>query len=235
MGALAPDATYGRAFGRLRAAAGADWDAYTRHAFVRGLADGTLPESAFRAYLVQDYLFLVQFARAYALAAFKADGPAEMRAAARTLTAILDVEMDLHVRSCARWGLGEADMAATPEAMETTAYTRFVLDSGQRGDALDLAVALAPCVLGYGEIGRRLAGDPATRRDGNAYGEWIDAYAGEDYQAVARDAGAELDRLWRGRGGDARAASLADLFGQATRLEAAFWDMGLRAAGEDRS
>ena len=50
-----------------------DWLAYVDHGFVRGLADGSLPEPSFRHYLVQDYLFLIHFARAYALAAYKGE------------------------------------------------------------------------------------------------------------------------------------------------------------------
>ena len=219
----------GGLFARLKAAAAEDWHAYCHHRFVAGIADGSLPEAAFRHYLVQDYLFLIQFARAYALAAFKADGIADMRSAAAVLQAILDVEMQLHLDHCATWGLDEHDMAAAPEALETTAYTRFVLDCGQRGDALDLAAALAPCVVGYGEIGRRLAADPATATDGNRYASWIETYAGAAYQEVAGAAVAQLDRLWAARGGEARFAPLARLFAQATRLECAFWDMGWRA------
>ena len=50
-------------FSRLKAAAADDWAGYVDHEFVRQLGDGTLPEAAFRMYLVQDYLFLIQFAR----------------------------------------------------------------------------------------------------------------------------------------------------------------------------
>ena len=50
----------------LRSAARDEWTAFTRHPFVLALADGTLPPAAFRAYLVQDYRFLVHFARAHA-------------------------------------------------------------------------------------------------------------------------------------------------------------------------
>jgi hypothetical protein len=35
------------------------------------MADGSLAEAAFRHYLVQDYLFLIEFARAYALSVYK--------------------------------------------------------------------------------------------------------------------------------------------------------------------
>ncbi len=58
-------------FARLRAAAGDDWRAYTGHEFVRRLGDGSLPEECFRHYLIQDYLFLIHFARAYAHPAYK--------------------------------------------------------------------------------------------------------------------------------------------------------------------
>jgi thiaminase/transcriptional activator TenA len=215
-------------FERLKAACAADWAAYVEHPFVCGLADGSLPEPAFRHYLVQDYLFLGHFARAYALAAYKADDLVEMRAAAATVTGLLDVEMQLHVGYCAGWGLDEAAMQATPEATATIAYTRFVLDTGMQGDSLDLAAALAPCVVGYGEIGAALAADPATRTAGNPYVKWIEMYAGDEYQQVAKAAVQQLDRLAATRLTEARLPRLARIFHQATRLEAGFWEMGWR-------
>jgi len=216
-------------FPRLRDAAGDAWTAYVAHPFVAGLADGSLPEAAFRHYLGQDYLFLIHFARAYALAAYKADTLAEIRDASAGMSAIVDTEMALHVEYCAAWGLDEAAMEALPEASATMAYTRYVLEKGGQGDLLDLYVALAPCVIGYGEIGARLAADPATMRDGNPYASWIEMYAGKEYQEVARAHGAALDRLWTFRAGGARLESLARTFEQATRLEADFWQMGLDA------
>lgn len=50
-------------FDRLKAATPADWQSYVDHDFVRQMGAGTLPQAAFRTYLVQDYLFLIQFAR----------------------------------------------------------------------------------------------------------------------------------------------------------------------------
>lgn len=214
-------------FGRLRRACHDDWQAYVAHPFVAGLADGSLPEAAFRHYLVQDYLFLIHFARAYALAVYKSDNLADMRAAAATVTGLLDVEMKLHVGFCADWGIGEAEMEAAPEAGATMAYTRYVLERGLQGDILDLQAALAPCVIGYGEIGARLAADPATRMDGNPYRAWIEMYAGEEYQEVAAAAITQLDRLAESRLTPAREAGLERTFRQATQLEAAFWQMGL--------
>jgi thiaminase (transcriptional activator TenA) len=215
-------------FDRLRRAAGQEWTRYTRHDFVRRLGNGSLEQAAFRHYLIQDYLFLIHFARAYALAVYKSDTLADMRQAGASLAAILDLEMGLHVRFCAGWGLDEAAMSAAAEATGTLAYTRFVLERGMAGDLLDLHVALAPCIVGYAEIAADLMADPATKLEGNPYREWIEMYAGEEYRAVAAAEIAQLDSLYARRGGEARFDDLAKTFTTASRLEAGFWEMGLK-------
>jgi Putative transcription activator len=217
-------------FDRLKAARADDWSAYVDHEFVRRLGAGTLPEAAFRTYLVQDYLFLIQFARAYALAVFKGRTLAEMRSAHRGVSAILDTEMDLHVAFCASWGIDEAEMERAPEARATTAYTRFVIDTGLRGDLLDLHTALSPCVIGYAEIARRLAATPEGAHAGNPYAAWIMEYAGDAYGEVAAHAVARLDALGEDLLTERRFEQLADVFAQACRLEADFWQMGLDGA-----
>src|SRR4051794_34799343 len=123
-------------FERLKADASAEWRAYTQHPFTNRVADGSLAEAAFRHYLVQDYLFLIEFARAYALSVYKSPKLADMREAAAGLSAILDIEMNLHVKLCAGWGLSPSDLEQTPPAVEMLAYTRYVLDTGMRGDLL---------------------------------------------------------------------------------------------------
>ena len=220
----------------LRGACAQDWDAYVNHAFVRQLAAGTLEPASYKHFLIQDYLFLRHFARAWALVAYKADDLAEMRGAAETMNALINQEMRLHVETCAGWGISEHEMAGTPEARANMAYTRFVLETGVAGDLLDLLAALAPCVIGYGEIGARLAQDPATVWDGNPYREWLDLYSGDEFQEVGRAASAQLDRVARARiGGDPtqspRWPELCRIFSQATRLEIGFWDMGMYRQG----
>lgn len=221
----------GAVFAALRAHAGAEWTAYVDHAFVRALGDGTLPQAAFRRYLVQDYLFLVHFARAWALLVVKGETLSEMRSAAATVHALIDEEMRLHVELCAGWGIDESALQATEEAPANLAYTRYVLDRGLSGDGLDLLVALAPCVFGYGEIGLGLA---ARQAPGNPYQPWIDTYAGASYQQVCAEVGTLLDGMAANRIGlppqaSPRWPALVRGFATACRLEADFWAMGLAA------
>lgn len=223
----APD--YGHAFRLWRDAAGETWDAYTRHGFVEALADGSLSRAAYLHYLQQDYVFLIHFSRAWALAIVKAETLGEMQSCADTVRALLLEEMQLHVTTCSAAGIPEQDLMATPERPENLAYTRYVLEAGYSGDFLDLLAALAPCVLGYGEIGARLlreAGD-------TPYADWIATYGGEDYQSACEEAGALIDSaLERRLGADwtrvPRWQRLCERFETATRLEVGFWEMGLR-------
>lgn len=227
--------SYGRVFPLLRDANAGSWRDYTRHDFVLALGTGTLPREAFLTYLVQDYLFLVHFARAWALAAVKAGTLEEMRHCTGTVDALLNTEMALHVGICAREGIRETELLASEESLETIAYTRFVLESGYSGDLLDLLVTLVPCVLGYGEIGTQLA---RGGTDG-PYGEWIETYAGPGYQQVCGEVAMLLDGVAQRLLGpeperSPRWRDLCTTFGTATRLEAEFWSMGL-AAGAART
>ena len=222
---------YGRAFSLWRDAARESWEAYTRHRFVVALGDGSLPRSAFLHYLTQDYVFLVHYARAWALAVAKSASLAEMKVAATTVDALVNHEMRLHVEVCAAEGITEAQLFEVREAPQNLAYTRYVLDSGYSGGFLDLMSALAPCALGYGEIGLVLASEATS----DVYRPWIDTYAGEEYQDVCAGIGDVIDDALEERLGprfvDAPCwNALCRTFRTAAELEAGFWDMGLEGA-----
>lgn len=225
------EAPYGSpVYGAWRQEAAGDWQAYTHHAFVEQLGAGTLPREIFLHYLTQDYIFLFHFARAWALAVVKSETIAEARFASSIVDGLMNTEMSLHVDICGKAGISEAALLAAAEERENLAYTRFVLDAGMSGDFLDLVAALAPCVMGYGEIGARLAREGAAD---TPYRQWVDTYAGDDYQSLCTSVGELIETAVRGRLGDAPAAlprwaSLSKRFRTATRLEIGFWEMGLR-------
>ena len=213
-------------FERLKQACSAEWRAYCEHEFVKQLGAGTLPMEAFQHYLKQDYLFLVHFGRAWGLAVYKSRDIGQLRQSLDSLKAIIDIELDLHVKYCGEWGISEAELTYLTESRATLAYTRYVLETGNRGDILDLHVALAPCIVGYAEIGNWLVNQRSTVRMGNPYGPWMDMYTSKEFQQAAL---AEVDWI-NSRMEDineTRFQELARIFSEATRLEADFWQMGL--------
>ncbi len=216
-------------FERLKQDTTKDWRAYTEHTFVAQLAAGTLPEAAFKHYLVQDYLFLLQFVRAYGLAIYKAEHLKDMRHALGTIKAILDTEMDMHVAYCKQWGITPTALEQAEEDTATLAYTRFVLATGGSGDLLALLTALMPCVVGYFDAAS-WAQKRAVGGAKNPYHQWLETYNGHDYAKVAVHAINHFQDVYQRQGGDNRYPSLHKIFRQATRLEVGFWEQGLKAA-----
>nr|WP_155191492.1 thiaminase II [Roseibium denhamense] len=213
----------------MKAEAAPQWSAYVDHEFVRQLGSGELPLNAFKHYLVQDYLFLIQFARAYALAVYKSPSVDDMRQSLEGVKAILDVELDLHLELCGSWGMSREDIEKAPEDTPTMAYTRFVLDAGMSGDLLDLQAALAPCVIGYAEIGAALL-KGGSAAEANPYHRWVLEYGGDAYQDLAKGFGAWMDRTGEAYLTETRYPRVLSLFEKASRLEADFWQMGLNAS-----
>ncbi|WP_419729015.1 TenA family protein [Lichenicola sp.] len=213
-------------YARLRAGTGAEWGAYVGHRFVQELALGTLPQDEFVAWMVQDYLYLVHYTRAYALLIYKSDTVAQMRAAATIVFGLLTDEMALHRLQLAASGISESDLEQIPETVETLAYGRYILDRAQSGDVLDLVVTLSACLAGYGEIGLRLLSDPQTVLEGNPYAAWIETYGGAAYHRLIRNGLEQLESLSESHGGETRYPLLLRQFRQAVRLETLFWDAG---------
>lgn len=208
------------------------WKEYTEHEFVRQMGHGTLPVENFKYYMIQDYLFLVQFARANALSAYKSS---DLRDIGRSVQQVvtLQEEIQLHINFCKEYGLEEADIVnqeedqgelshearrdAADRESATTAYTRYVLDIGQSQDWLALQVALLPCLIGYGIIARRLYEDPQTVRVGSRYWEWILQYVGQEYvDAMMR--GSDLIEEHASKQSVSRVEELAQIFIHATNV-----------------
>jgi thiaminase (transcriptional activator TenA) len=207
----------------LRAKAQPIWDHELKHPFVRGLGDGTLPIDPFRFYLLQDYVFLTEYCRVFALAAGKAPDLQTIALFTRLLDETLNTEMQVHRDYCRQLGIMEADLEATESAPITHAYTRHLLTVAYSGSIADIVAAVLPCQLGYAEIGTVLAGE--GRSGGNStYAEWIRTYSSPEFIAGAEKLGRLLDDLtagWPTR----ELAPLETHFLTSSRYEYLFWEM----------
>ncbi|KAI9304103.1 Phosphomethylpyrimidine kinase-domain-containing protein [Cunninghamella echinulata] len=204
------------------------WSKFIDHPFVRGLADGTTPKDSFIYYIKQDYLYLQHYARSAALAAYKSKD-IDLCAANAKIVLHIHKEMQTHIKYCEEWGISKEEVLNTTESVFNVAYTRFVLDKGACGDQLDLQVAMAPCLLGYGDIGLKLYNDPNTKREGNPYWPWICTYASDDFQQAVK-VGKELMEelaIHSVSTSPTRFKELLSNFEQATKLEIAFWEMAI--------
>ncbi len=212
----------------FRQAAHRIWEANFAHAFVQGIGDGTLSEKRFRFYLAQDYVYLIDFSRFFAVAAAKAHSLASMERFAKLLDETLHFEMDLHRTICAEFGLSRADLEGTRPAPTCMAYTSYLLRMAYEGEAGTLLAALLPCSWGYAEIGSRLAakGLPPVAH----YAKWIQTYASGEYQEIVDWLRSLLDEAVGDAAGLGR-IRLQEVFDTSSRWEYLFWEMAWNMEG----
>lgn len=204
----------------LERAARSVWEAQLAHPFVRGIADGSLAPERFKRWLLQDYLYLEQFARVLAWATAKADRLESMRWFAAALHLTLETEMELHRRFAGGFGITADQLEAAAMWPTTRAYTDFLVRIAADGDLADLTAALLSCVWGYVAIARRLAAEPTAPR----YAEWIEQYASDEFAAAAEWLRSELDRL-AATCDSGKRSRLRRLFELSSRYELRFWEM----------
>ena len=203
------------------------WQQYVEHDFVKQLANGSLPAECFRHYLKQDYLYLFHYSRAFALAIFKAKNFSQMEIPRKSLESICQ-EIQLHLAYCRQWGISEAEIFATQESAACVAYTRYLLDCGATGGLAEIYAAITPCAVGYAQIARYIT-ENYPRLANNPYQMWIDTYASEAFQQEAEETSNFLTALCA----DftlTQQNHIQHIFTTATRMEIAFWQMGLDLA-----
>lgn len=208
---------------RLREAARPIWDRCLTHPFVTGIGDGTLPAEKFQYFMLQDYLYLFDYARVFALGVVKARDAALMRTFAQNVDAILGGEMNIHRAYMERLGISEAQVLAVKPALDNLSYTHYMLSVAERGGPVEIAAAILACSWSYAEIGQTLAKIPGAAEH-PFYGEWIQGYASRDYDATNRALIELMDRLAAGAP-EEELKYLEEIFVNCSRYELGFWDM----------
>ncbi|THH13095.1 hypothetical protein EW146_g7093 [Bondarzewia mesenterica] len=208
------------------------WKQYVEHDFVKQLGRGTLPKECFLHFIKQDYIYLKYYSRAYGLVAAKSPDYDVIASAAEVMMHIVR-ESRLHKSFCELWGVSPEELEGGPESPACTAYGAYILDMGLQGDSSRLVMALAACLIGYGEVGlwlKREASKPDSwvKLEGNPYVRWIDDYAGEEYQDAVRKGIARIEAMAAADPpSPKRFEEWRLVWEKCTRLEKGFWDMGL--------
>lgn len=208
---------------RLHDAATPVWEACLRHPFVTGIGDGTLDMEKFRYFMLQDYLYLFDYARVFALGVVKARDPELMRVFAANVDAILGGEMKIHRAYMKRLDITEEQVFAVKPALANLSYTNYMLSVAQTGGPMEIVASILACSWSYAEIGQALAAIPGAAEH-LFYGEWIRGYASEEYAATNQTLIELMDSL-AVDAGEEQLAYLTDVFVNCSRYELGFWDM----------
>ncbi|MEJ6401160.1 thiaminase II [Nicoliella lavandulae] len=198
------------------------WQANHNHPFVKELAAGTLPVSKFKFYMVQDYLYLIDYAKLFALGAAKANDLAVEAKFAELLSETLNTEMALHRQYAQQFDISEAELTNAEPTPTTLSYTNYMLSVAQSGGLDKVLVALLPCMWSYNQIGKQLVGTPGANHP--LYANWVEMYSDDDYTALTDWTIGLLNQVAAGKN-EFEIKELTNIFLNTTRYEYLFWTM----------
>lgn len=159
------------------------WERIFHHPFVQGIGDGTLSRDQYEFFLRQDYVYLIGLSRFYALASARFPTLNDMKYFSELLHLTLHVEMDLHRRTCAEFGIDPSDLETTQPALTTESYINLLLRTGYEGSFTDFLAVHLPCAAGYVEVGKLLKSKGLP--DDKFYQDWINTYSSEEFEEYA--------------------------------------------------
>jgi Putative transcription activator len=204
---------------RLWAYVGDVIKAIESHRFILGLMDGSLPMDSFEFYIVQDALYLKDFAKAILLISSKARSEEERDAFLSHVINISKVEDKLHTFFLKRWGIRLEEQEMSPV---NKAYTTFLLSVAYSGSYPEALSTILPCYWVYMHIGKLLykKGSPVEE-----YNRWISTYGGKEYEKGVKWLIGLVDNIEASR---LEETKITENFRLATIYEYLFWDSAFR-------
>lgn len=200
---------------------GSIWNAILLHPFIKGLTSGDLDQERFKFYVVQDALYLREFARALSIAAARAPSDQAIVMFNQHAVGALEAERSLHEGFFRDFGMHPEQVYTTPMAPTNLAYTSYLIAVAYGRPFHELLGALLPCYWIYWEVGKKLeeAGSP-----NRLFQKWISTYAAEQFGALVRQVLDLTDQLALTLTSDQREA-VKNHFVTAARYEWMFWEM----------
>ena len=194
------------------------------HPFLKGLTDGTLPEESFKFYVIQDALYLRDFAKGLAILGARSDRDDDLLLFVEHAREAIVVERALHEEFFKRWELKDEDIYSTPMAPTNLLYTSYLLRIALERPYEEGVFAFLPCYWIYLEVGKNL-----ERRGSRnpLYQKWIDTYSSQEYEKVVRKVIEVAERVGREASPKTR-ENMRKHFITTSKMEYMFWDMGWR-------
>ena len=157
------------------------WEKYLDHPFIKEIGEGTLDKNKFREYLVQDYLYLKEYAKVFCAGVVKAKTMEEMKFFYKSTKGTMEDETAVHIEYLKGFGISELDAEKREYKSTTISYTSYMQAIALTGDLDEIAIATLPCTWSYSYIGKYISKKYSNKLQGNFFKSWIDEYASDGF------------------------------------------------------
>jgi thiaminase/transcriptional activator TenA len=195
------------------------WHRMVTHPFVIEMGDGTLPVAKFRAYFLQDYVFVHDLVALTSMGLARAPTFLAANRLHQFLAGILNPENDLFVRAFTELGVPEEAYAVASASPVTQAFGDFMVRTGLEGGFEDIVTVLYVTEGTYLDWGTRLL-EAGKRPSHPVYREWIDIHGPQVLGAFVAWLSQHLDSADLGSQGP----RIDRIFHTALRYEYLFWE-----------
>lgn len=199
------------------------WAQYHQHPFVLGIQDGTLDKAKFRFYMIQDYLYLADYAKTFAVGVAKAKSLQTANLFAKYIP-VMNGELNVHNGYLARLGVTQEEIDATPRTLDNLSYTSYMLRVAYEEGDVEILTAILACAYSYEVIAKKMVARNPKAVDDPFYGDWVKGYISEEYAAENKILLDTLDCLTETYT-ETQLRHLVDIFVACSRYELAFWEM----------
>ena len=199
------------------------WNSYLEHPFVKGIGQGTLDKEKFIHYMKQDYIYLIEYSRVFAIGSTKANDLETMTLFANLLHGTMNFEMDLHREYAEKFGISNDELENTEPSATMTAYTSYMISQAQLGGVENAVAAVLACAWSYNWIGKHLAKWPGAL-DHELYGSWVETYSSDEFSKIAEDCIYLINNIAKNKP-EHELKKLEEIFIHTSYFEYMFWDM----------
>ena len=210
---------------QLRRRAERIWRAIEVHPFLSELHNGSLPINRFTYFILQDYVYLLDFAQVLCQGGAKSPNLETLELFCHHALGAVEVERSFHASFGKTLGLSRKQLDAVPKGPITQAYIGHLQSVARGGSLSELVAAVLPCYWIYGEVGRRLY--KKRPRKPKIYREWIETYASESFWKPVREQIQLTDRLGAAASADEK-KRMNEHFILSSRYEFMFWEQAYR-------
>ncbi len=208
------------------------WSTYLEHPFILGMQDGSLDIEAFRYYMLQDYLYLKEYAKVFAIGISKTSNVQDVLQLSESMSAIAWEVDSVHKKYMERIGITEEMVENVEPSMSNLGYTSYMIARAHESDVVNACMAVLSCSWSYGYIGKEIMKRTPNLVDDNIYGEWIKVYGSDEYDDANQKLMDMVDRLCDGLNED-RLSELSEIFKNCSLFEMRFWDMAYTKGASD--
>lgn len=206
------------------------WEKYLEHPFIQELGEGVLDKVKFREYLVQDYLYLKEYAKVFCAGVVKARTMEEMKFFYNSIKGIMEDETAVHIEYLKHFGISELDAENKKYKLTTINYISYMQGIALTGDLADIAIVTLPCTWSYSFIGRHVAKKYADKLERNFFRPWIDEYSAEGFTDFTNGWLEYVDKTCSDLSREKK-DMLIDIFKRASLYELEFWNMAYEEGG----